>query len=177
MFPRRGSPERLSRPPHVTCRRWNMALQQSWIPNFYCHVRQGWVVRFLFFSICCVFLSVHLTFLYISLVQSRVLAVVCCFLLLFIFCVFLLFVTSWFLLFSVYQMWTYHYDGLRWELADDWRLNSSWNLSRCGITAVNSNRGRMHVASDRCRSYYISIIMIYHVIYILYIYIYLMLYS
>ena len=67
MFPRRASP-------HVTGRRWNMALQQSWIPIFYCQVRQGGVIRFLFFSICCVFLSVHLTFLYMSLVQSRVLA-------------------------------------------------------------------------------------------------------
>ena len=60
---------------------------------------------FCFFSICCVFLSVHLTFLYMSLVQSRVLAVVCCFLLIFYFFVFFFFLSPLgFSFFPVYQM-------------------------------------------------------------------------
>ena len=128
MFPRRGSPERLSRPPHVTCRRWNMALQQSWIPNFYCQVRQGGVVRFLFFQhlLCVSFSSPNIS-IHVSCSKS------CsgCSLLfssyLLLLCVFLLLSPLGFSFFPVYQMWTYHYDGLRWELADDWRLNSSWN--------------------------------------------------
>lgn len=145
MFPRRGSPERLSRPPHVTCRRWNMALQQSWIPNFYCQVRQGWVVRFLFFSICCVFLSVHLTFLYISLVQSRVLAVVCCFLLLF---TFLCFSSFCHLLVSPFFRVSNVNISLRWpQVRTCWWLKAQQQLEP---QSVWNHRGEFKQGSNAC---------------------------